>query len=136
MTTTSWLRLSSVISLVFTAGHTIGGSGRWSPMGDNPVLRAMADTHFQVMGASRSYLDFFMGFGWTLSVLMLMQAIVLWQLASLAKMEPARLRPIIAVITLATVLDGVIAWQFIFLIPAVFSAVLAITLACAYVTAR
>ena len=77
-----------------------------------------------------------MGFGWTLSVLMLMQAIVLWQLASLAKMEPARLRPIIAVIALATVLDGVIAWQFIFLIPAVFSAVLAITLACAYVTAR
>jgi hypothetical protein len=95
----------------------------------------MADVRFDVMGANRSYFDFFMGFGWSLSVFMLMQTIVLWQLASLATTEAPRLRPIIAVVALASVASGVIAWRFIFPIPAVFSTVLAIVLGLAYISA-
>lgn len=136
VTTTLWLRIASVISLIFTAGHTMGGLSRWSPMGDNPVLKSMMDVRFDTMGANRSYFDFFMGFGWSISVLMLMETIVLWQLATLARTEPARLRPMIGTITLATVATGLIAWRFIFPVPALFSAVLAIVLAIAYVTAR
>jgi len=135
-TTTVWLRIASAISLIFTAGHTIGGLSQWSPIGDNPVLKSMADMRFDVMGANRSYLDFFMGFGWSLSVFMLMETILLWQLASMASTEPARVRPMIAVIALATVGSGVIAWRFIFPIPVVFSAVLAVVLGVAYVTTQ
>jgi len=136
VTTTLLLRIVSVISLIFTAGHTMGGLRKWSPMGDNAVLRAMTDVRFETMGANRSYLNFFMGFGWSISVFMLMQTILLWQLASLARTDPARLRPMIAVIALATVASGVIAWRFIFPVPAVFSGVLALALALAYVAAR
>jgi hypothetical protein len=136
VTTTLLLRIASVISLIFTAGHTMGGLRKWSPMGDNAVLEAMTDVRFDTMGANRSYLDFFMGFGWSISVFMLMQTILLWQLASLARTDPARLRPLIAVIALATVASGVIAWRFIFPVPAVFSGVLAVALALAYVAAR
>jgi len=136
VTTTLLLRIASVISLIFTAGHTMGGLRKWSPMGDNAVLRAMTDVRFETMGANRSYLNFFMGFGWSISVFMLMQTILLWQLASLARTDPARLRPMIAVIALATVASGVIAWRFIFPVPAVFSGVLALALALAYVAAR
>jgi hypothetical protein len=136
VTTTLLLRIASVISLLFTVGHTMGGLRKWSPMGDNAVLKAMTDVRFDTMGANRSYLDFFMGFGWSISVFMLMQTILLWQLASLARTDPARLRPMIAVIALATVASGVIAWRFIFPVPAVFSGVLAIALALAYVAAR
>jgi len=136
VTTTLLLRIASVISLIFTAGHTMGGLSRWSPMGDNAVLKSMTDVRFKTMGANRSYLDFFMGFGWSISVLMMMETILLWQLASLAKTEPARLRPLIAVIGLATVGSGIIAWRFIFPVPALFSAVLAIALGLAFVTAR
>lgn len=135
VTTTLLLRIASVISLIFTAGHTMGGLRKWSPMGDNAVLKAMTDVRFDTMGASRSYLDFFMGFGWSLSVFMLMETILLWQLASLAQTDPARLRPMIAVIALATVAAGVIAWRFIFPVPAVFSGVLALALTLAYVAA-
>ena len=135
MTTTLLLRIASVISLLFTAGHTMGGLRKWSPMGDNAVLKAMTDVRFDTMGANRSYLDFFMGFGWSLSVFMLMQTILLWQLASLAGTDPARLRPIIAVIALATVGSGVVAWRFIFPVPAMFSGVLALALALAYLAA-
>jgi hypothetical protein len=55
--------LASIISLVFTMGHTLGGRQEWSPMGENEVLRAMTTVRFDIMGANRSYLDFFMGFG-------------------------------------------------------------------------
>jgi hypothetical protein len=136
VTTTLLLRIASVISLIFAAGHTMGGLQKWSPMGDNAVLKAMTDVRFDTMGANRSYLDFFMGFGWSLSVFMLMQTILLWQLGSLARTDPARLRPMIAVIALATIACGVIAWRFILPVPAVFSGVLALALAFAYVAAR
>src|SRR5262245_9290375 len=136
MTTTLLLRIASVISLVFTAGHSLGGLRKWSPMGENDVLRAMTAVHFDTMGANRSYLDFFMGFGWSISVSMLLQTILLWQLAAVAQPDPARVRPMIAVFTLATLAGGVIAWRFIFPVPALFSGALAIVLAAAYWVAR
>src|SRR5215468_4271652 len=136
MTTTLWLRIASVILLLFTVGHTLGGLQRWSPMGDNEVLRAMTAVRFDTMGASRTYLDFYMGFGWSLTVAMIMQTVLLWQMASLAQTNPAGVRPMIAIIALATVAGGVISWRFLFPIPALFSIALVIPLAAAYFVAR
>ena len=125
-----------MISLIFTLGHTAGGLRKWSPMGDNEVLRAMAAVRFETMGANRSYLDFYTGFGWSIAVAMIMQTVLLWQMASLARTNPASVRPMIAVIALATVASGVIAWRFIFPVPALFSTALVIALAAAYIVAR
>jgi hypothetical protein len=136
MTTTLLLRIASIISLIFTLGHTAGGLRKWSPMGDNEVLRAMTAVRFDTMGANRSYLDFYMGFGWSITVAMLMQTVLLWQMASLARTNPASVRPMIAVIALAAVASGVIAWRFIFPVPALFSSALVIALVAAYVVAR
>ena len=136
MTTTLLLRVASVISLVFTAGHTLGGLRKWSPMGENEVLKAMTEVRFDTMGANRSYLDFFMGFGWSISVFMLLQTVLLWQLASLARSDPAHVRPMITVFGLATLASGVIEWRFIFPVPALFSSALFIVLLAAYVVAR
>ena len=136
MTTTLLLRIASVISLLFTAGHSLGGLRKWSPMGENDVLKAMTAVRFDTNGANRSYLDFFMGFGWSISVAMLMQTVLLWQMASLARTDVAHVRPMIAAIALATLANGVIAWRFIFPVPALFSGVLLIALVAAYVVAR
>jgi NADH:ubiquinone oxidoreductase subunit 6 (subunit J) len=136
MTATVLLRVAAIISLLFTAGHTMGGFKKWSPMGDNPVLKAMMDVHFETMGASRSYLDFFMGFGWSLSVAMLLQSILLWQIANLARADAVRVRPMIAVFALAQLAGGIIAWRFIFPVPALFSVVLLVALVAAFVVAR
>src|SRR5215831_18630148 len=114
----------------------MGGLKQWSPMGENPVLKSMTEVRFDTMGRNRSYLDFFMGFGWSISVFMLLQTVLLWQLASLAREEPAHVRPMIAVFGLATLATGVIAWRFIFPIPALFSSALLIVLLAAYVVAR
>ena len=136
MTTTLFLRIASVISLIFTLGHTAGGLQKWSPMGDNEVLRAMTAVRFDTMGVNRSYLDFYMGFGWFIAAAMLMQSVLLWQLASLARNTPASVRPMIAVIALAAVASGVIAWRFIFPVPVFFSIALVVALGAAFVTAR
>jgi hypothetical protein len=135
MTTTLLLRISAVISLVFAIGHSLGGLKRWSPMGDNEVLKAMETVRFDTMGANRSYLDFFMGFGWSLTVAMLLQSVLLWQLASLARTDAARLRPMIAAFAIASLASGIIAWLFIFPVPALFSAALLIVLVAAYAKA-
>jgi hypothetical protein len=136
MTTTLWLRISSVISLLFAAGHTLGGLKYWSPMGDNPVLQAMRTVRFDTMGANRSYFDFYLGFGYSLSVTQVMQAALLWQLAGLARTDALGARPMIAVIALATAVCGVIAYGFILPLPAFFSLALVASLVVAYVVAR
>ena len=136
MTTTLMLRIASSISLLFAAGHSMGGLQKWSPMGDNAVLTAMTDAHFNIMGVSRSYLDLFLGLGWSISVTLLLQAVLLWQMASLARTNAAQVRPMIVTFMLATLASGIIAWVFIFPVPALFCAALLIALAAAYWTAR
>lgn len=136
MTTTRWLRISSVIALLFAAGHSLGARKQWSPMGENPVLTAMRETRFETMGVSRSYLDFYMGFGHSLSVAGLMLAVLLWQLARSARTDALGVRPMIATIALATAANCVIAWRFIFPVPALFLMVLAAALAVAFAVAR
>jgi len=136
MTTTLTLRIASVISLLFTAGHSLGGLQKWSPTQDNDVLKAMTDVHFQTMGVSRSYLDLYLGLGWTISVFMLLQTVLLWQMASFARTHAAALRGMIAAFVLANLVIGIIAWRLILPVPALFSAVLVIALAAAYLTAR
>jgi len=64
-----------------------------------------------------------------------MQAALLWQMASLARADPASVRPMIAVIALATIASGVIAWRFIFPVPALFTSALVIAPAAAFVEA-
>ena len=136
MSATLWLRISSAIALLFAAGHSLGGLKQWSPMGDNAVLKAMRDTRFETMGVSRSYLDFYMGFGHSLAVLQLMLSVLLWQLGKVALTQPASVRPMIATIALATLANGAIAWRFIFPLPALFSLALLTSLAIAFVVAR
>jgi len=136
MTTTLWLRISSIVSLLFAAGHTLGGFQEWSPVGDNPVLRSMKDVHFDTMGVNRSYFDFYMGFGWSISVILLMQAILLWQLASLARTQAAAVRPMILVIAIASAVSCMIAWRYIFLLPTLFFLALTASLVVAWVVAR
>jgi hypothetical protein len=134
--TVLWLRVSSIVSILFAAGHTLGGRGAWSPVGESDVLASMRTYRFDVQGVSRTYLDFYRGFGFYLSVFLVLQGIVLWQLCAIAKTQPGLVRPIIGSFAAASVIGAIITWSFIFPTPAVFSAVLAICLVLAFVSAR
>lgn len=113
------LRIASILTLLLAAGHTAGGLSFWSPSGETEVLRAMRSFHFDAGGVSRTYLDFYLGFGFTISVYLFMQAVALWQLASIAKSDALRVRPLIGSFLLASVASAVLAWKFIFVVPVV-----------------
>ena len=132
MNVTLWLRVASIVSFLFTAGHTLGGRKDWSPIGDSDVLKSMRSFSFEFQGVTRTYLDFYRGFGHSLSVFLLLQAVVLWQLAAIAKTQPGLVRPIVATFALAALASALIAWRFIFPVPAVFGAALSACLAVAY----
>ena len=128
------LRTSSIVSVLFATGHSLGGRKSWSPAGDTEVLRAMKTVSYHVMGVDRTYWDFYAGFGWTLSVYQILQAVLLWQprddrerrsRAGCVLWSPrssSRPSP-----------PALIAWKLIFAIPVVFSGVFAVCLALAYV---
>lgn len=135
MTTTLLLRIAAAISLLFAIGHSLGGLKGWSPMGENEVLKAMASVRFDTMGVSRSYLDFYRGFGWSLSVTLLLQSALMWQMASLARSHAMQVKPMIAALAIATLASAAIATLLILPVAAVFSAVLLIVLLAAYLVA-
>lgn len=120
------LRIASVITLLLAVGHTAGGLSFWSPAGDTEVLRAMRSFHFDAAGVSRTYLDFYLGFGFITGIYLLAQAVALWQLASMAKADPIRVRPLVGSFLLASAVSAFLSWRFIFVLPVVsFTAVAA-----------
>jgi len=131
------LRIAAIITLLYFAGHTAGIP--WTPVqgaGESAVLEAMKIHRFDVQGFARTYWDFYFGFGVAISGYLLVQAVGLWQLASLAKNEAARLRPIVASFFVAFVFNAVVAWKYFFPVPAVFAAAIAICLGLAFLAAK
>ncbi|MEP6849703.1 MAG: hypothetical protein ABI999_12675 [Acidobacteriota bacterium] len=136
MKASTFLRIAAVITFLFFLGHTSGIP--WTPgeaPADAAVIEAMRSDHFQVLGVSRSYWDFYYGWGLLASVVFLGSAILLWQIGFLAKTDAPRLRPIIAVFFLGFVANTVIALIYFFAIPLVMSAIITLCLALAFTTA-
>ena len=122
---------------LYFAGHTLGAP--WTPgegPADKAVIEAMKSDHFPALGSTRSYWDFYFGFGVSISVFQLLLAVVLWQLATFAKTDATRLRPVIAAFLVAFVLNAVLGWMYFFIIPVVMALLISICLAIAFATAR
>jgi hypothetical protein len=132
MKITIWLRVAAVLSVLLALGHTSGGLQHWSPPGETEVLRSMGAFRFDALGSNRSYLDFYLGFGYIISIYMFAQGLLLWQLASLASLPDVRLRPMVAtffaVSVGATALDGVL----FFALPTASNLLISICLAAAW----
>ena len=130
------LRLASAVSLLFAVGHTLGGLKSWSPIGESDVLSAMRTFRFNTMGVSRTYLEFYRGFGFLLSVYLLMQAILLWQLAGLAKADRIQARPFMLTFFVASMATGALTWEFLFPTPVYFCAAVTACLGLALIASQ
>ena len=100
------------------------------------VLDAMKGHSFDVVGSNRTYWDLYFGFGITISAFLLVQAAVLWQVASLAKTDAIRVRPIVVSFLVAFIINAALAWKYFFVVPVVMSGVIALCLAVSLVLAR
>jgi hypothetical protein len=99
-------------------------------------LTAMRTFRFETMGVSRTYLDFYLGFGYSLSVFLVMQAILLWQVSTLAKTDHLQARPFIVTFLLASIAGGVLTWEFIFPMPVYLGSTITVCLGLALVAGR
>jgi hypothetical protein len=131
-----FLRIASIITLLYFGGHTAGMP--WTPAvgpGEVPVLEAMKSHSFDAEGFKRTYWDFYFGFGVIISGFLLVQAVVIWQLGSLAKTDALQVRPIVASFLVAFLVNAFFAWKHFFAVPVVMAVAISVCLALAFVIA-
>ena len=131
-----FLRIAAVLTLLYSAGHTSGMP--WTPYTDAEaasVLDTMKSHSFAEQGFQGTYWDLYMGFGLVISLYLLLQGVVLWQVASLAKTEARRVRPIVVSFLLAFVINVALSWKYFFVVPVVLAGLTAICLAIVLVLA-
>jgi hypothetical protein len=127
-----FLRAAAIVALLLAIGHTLGRP--WTPVKTPDVaavVEAMRSHPVQVAGVERTLLDFYVGFGLTLSVYLFMQAVLLWVLAALAVREPVGVRALVAVFLAADLAVAALAGIYLFIVPVVFSGTVALLLAIA-----
>ena len=121
----TFLKILSVILFLFALGHTLGTSSPQVQRGpaEAAVFSAMQSYRFPVMGFTRSYWDFYRGLAITVGILMFALAAIAWQLALIAQRHGSEALPIAITVLLACTGMLVVAFEFLFTIPIVFSAV-------------
>jgi hypothetical protein len=131
-----FLRIAAVLTLLYCAGHTSGMP--WTPYTGPEaasVLETMKGHSFAEQGFQGTYWDLYIGFGLVISLYLLLQAALLWQVASLAKTDARRVRPIVVSFLLALVINVVLSWRYFFIVPVVLGGLIVICLASALVLA-
>jgi hypothetical protein len=132
-----FLRIASVLTLIHAALHTIGGVfGKPAPGVQAATLLVMKANQFPLMGATRSFWDFYLGMGLCVSIFLTVEALVFWLLGSLAKTQGRELRPILATFAAGYLALAVNSHQFFFFGPVVAEIIIAACLGMAILTAK
>jgi hypothetical protein len=130
-------RIAAVLLLLFAIGHTVGFRQTDAKWGVDTLLSSMRSIHFEVQGFSRTYWDFFVGFGLFVTVFLLLAAAVTWQLGSLPAETLAHMRGIAWTLALCFVAIAVLSGRYFFIVPIVFSIVITMCLiAAAWLSAK
>jgi hypothetical protein len=121
-------RIASVLLILFALGHTLGFrrvDPRWKL---DSIIAALRSTHFEVQGLNRTYWDFYVGFGLFVTILLLFTAILTWQLGGLPKDHLSKMRAVAWSLAACFVVVTFLSWKYFFIVPVIFSGVVAICL--------
>jgi len=121
-------RIASVLLVLFGLGHQLGFrrvDPRW---GVDSAIGALKSTQFQVQGMTRTYWDFFSGFGFFVTVLLFFAAILAFELAGLSRETLRTLGIVTWAFALAFVVITLLTWRYFFIAPLVFSSLVALCL--------
>jgi len=130
-------RAASIILVLFTAGHTLGFRRAQPDWKVDSLIADMQSKHFAVQGFTRTYWDFYVGFGFFVSLFLLFAAVVAWHLAGLSREQLHQMRLLTWSFAICSVGIAGLSWRYFFAAPAAFSTllagclVLAVTLAAA-----
>lgn len=121
-------RVAAVLLLLFTVAHTLGFQQVDPTWGVDAVVAAMRDVHFDALGFDRTYWDFFLASGFTVTALYLFAAILAWQLGGLPTEALARMRMTVWAFALCFAAVALVSWTYLFIIPVVFSGLISVCL--------
>jgi hypothetical protein len=132
-----FLRIAAVLTFIHAVLHTIGGVfGKVEPGPAAVAVAAMKSNQFLLMGNMRSFWDFYFGMGLGVTISLTMESVVLWQLASLARTDAARLRPILATFLVGYVAIAVNSYFNFFIAPVIAELLMVLCLGLAIATAK
>jgi hypothetical protein len=118
-------KIASVLLYFFGLTHTFGLFRPRTGEGVSTVLAFMRTVHFDVMGSSRSFWDFYAGFGLLLTVFLWFSAVLAWQLGGLVREHPRLARTLAWPFALSQVAVAVLGWTNFFLAPIIVSTAVA-----------
>ena len=124
-------RIAAVLLLLFAVGHTFGFRQTDPAWGVDTLLGSMRSIHFDVQGFSRTYWDFFVGFGLFVSVFLVFAAVLAWQLGGLAPEILARLRGPAWALVICFAAITILTWRYFFIAPLVLSILITVCLTAA-----
>jgi hypothetical protein len=119
-------RISAGLILLFAMGHSSGFP--WSDPSWGVDTGPMRSRHFVVLGANRSYWDFYVGFGLDVSVFLVLASIITWELGSLSPTASPFFRATVWALPLGFAVITVLSCLYFFVIPIVFSTVITVCL--------
>ena len=121
-------RVAAVCLLLFAVGHTVGFRQSDPQWGVDALLTSMRSIHFDVQGFTRTYWDFFVGFGLFVTVFLLLASVIAWQLGSLPAETLGQVRGIAWALAIGCAAVAVLSWRYFFVVPIVFSMVITVCL--------
>jgi hypothetical protein len=121
-------RTSSVLLVLFAAGHTLGFRQSNPALGTDAVIGVMRSVHFNAQGFTRTYWDFFSAFGLFFSLFLVFAAAIAWILGGLPAETATRVRSISWALVICFVAVTALTWRYAFTTPLIFSAVITLCL--------
>jgi hypothetical protein len=113
------LRIASISMLLHTIGHTIGAM-TWKKDPDpaiQQVVDKMISQKFVFLGALRSIGDFYEGYGITMIFVLLLMAVLLWQLATTCVTYPGSVAKLLVPISLSLLVIALVEFRYFFFLP-------------------
>jgi hypothetical protein len=130
-------RIASVLLLLFAALHTFGFRQVDPNWGVDALIGSMRAIHFDILGSSRTYWDFFVGFGLFFSVFLVFTAVLAWQLGGLPNQTLALMRGTAWALVVCFTAVTIVSLRYAFIIPIVLSILILLCLtAAAWLSAK
>lgn len=137
MPAVTFLRIAFVLAIVQYAAHArlfLSASPRHG-QDERDLVAAMKSGRWNFGGFTRSYWDFYFGYGLLAIMWGVIEIALLWALTTVAGAQTASLTALIVILLAANVGHAVLTLRYFFLIPAIFDVIISIVLVAALVAA-
>ena len=120
MRPTPWLRAASILTLLHSILHTLGGVyGTPDPGPQQIAVDAMKANTFLAMGHTRSMWAFYHGMGLVVTIFLTLEAVVFWLLGNLVRDSKTDLRDLLVVFVIGYMALAANSLRFFFYPPVI-----------------